>query len=192
MHLLKKLVTMNYQKLDEFVLPEKFRGRGAVTVQLWWIIQSTLFACSPQFAYKWRNFLLRMFGANIGENVIIRPTVKITYPWKLTMGDNAWVGDNVDLYTLGEIIIGQDAVVSQRSYLCTGSHDHTSVAFDIYANPIVIEDQAWVATDVFIAPGVTIGKGAVIGARSSVFKDMPEGMICTGSPATPIKPRLES
>jgi putative colanic acid biosynthesis acetyltransferase WcaF len=182
---------MNYQKLDEFKIPANFRGRNAVVVQFWWIIQASLFACSPQFAYKWRNFLLRGFGAKIGSNVIIRPSVKVTYPWKLKIGDNAWVGDNVDLYTLGEISIGRGAVVSQRSYLCTGSHDHAAEAFDIYAKPIVIEDEAWVATDVFIAPGITIGKGAVIGARSSVFKNMPAGMICIGNPAKPFKKRLD-
>ena len=189
--ILSKVIScMNYQDLNKFTIPDCFRGKNAVIVQLWWIVQSTLFACSPQFAYKWRVFLLRMFGAKIGKNVVIRSSVKTTYPWKLTIGDNAWVGDSVDLYTLGDIVIGNNAVVSQRSYLCTGSHDHKSKAFDIYAQPIIIEDEAWVATDVFIAPGVTIGKGAVIGARSSVYKNMPEGMICTGSPAKPIKERL--
>jgi putative colanic acid biosynthesis acetyltransferase WcaF len=182
---------MSYQKLSKFIMPLNFRGRNAVVVQLWWVVQASLFACSPQFAYKWRNFLLRCFGAKIGSNVIIRPNVKITYPWKLTIGDYAWVGDNAELYSLGEITIGKNTVVSQRSYLCTGSHDHKSEAFDIYAKPIVIEDEAWVATDVYIAPGITIGKGAVIAARSSVFKDMPAGMICMGSPAKPIKPRIE-
>ena len=81
--------------------------------------------------------------------------------------------------------------MSQKSYLCTGSHDYLSEGFDIFAEPIVIEDEAWVATDVFIAPGITIGKGAVIGSRSSVYKDMPAGMICIGNPAKPIKPRID-
>ncbi len=181
---------MNYQKLNKFTLPENFRGRSSIVVQLWWIIQSSLFGWSPQFTYKWRNFLLRSFGASIGKNVIIRPSVKITYPWKLKIGDYSWIGDDVNLYTLGEITIGKNAVVSQKSYLCTGSHDYQSEAFDIYAEPIVIEDEAWVATDVFIAPGVTIGKGAVIGSRSSVYEDMPEGMICIGNPAKPVRPRM--
>jgi putative colanic acid biosynthesis acetyltransferase WcaF len=182
---------MKYQDLSMFLLPKGFRGASGLKVQVWWLIQSSLFGLSPQFMYKWRNILLRLFGAKIGKGVIIRPTVRITYPWKLIIGDNAWVGDNVDLYTLGEISIGKNAVVSQRSYLCTGSHDHTSEAFNIYAKPIIVEDEAWVATDVFIAPGITIGKGAVIGARSSVFKDMPAGMICIGNPAKPVKKRLE-
>ena len=177
------------QKLDKFSLPRNFRGRPGWIVQTWWLVQSTLFGLSPQFMYGWRNTLLRIFGAKIGRGVIIRPTVRITYPWKLTIGDNAWIGDNAELYTLGEIEIGDNAVVSQRSYLCTGSHDYSKPEFDIYAQKIVIEEEAWVATDVYVAPGVTIGRGAVVGARSSVFSDMPGGMICVGSPARPIKQR---
>jgi putative colanic acid biosynthesis acetyltransferase WcaF len=180
---------MIYQKLTEFKVPEGFRGRSVILVQLWWFAQATLFSLSPQFAYPWRNFLLRCFGAKIGKGVIIRPTVRITYPWKLTIGEHAWVGDYAELYTLGNITIGSNTVVSQHCYLCTGSHDYQSEAFDIYALPIVIEDEAWLATDVFIAPGVTIGKGALIGARSSVYKNMPEGMICQGSPALAVKKR---
>jgi putative colanic acid biosynthesis acetyltransferase WcaF len=141
--------------------------------------------------YKWRVWLLKLFGAQIGTNVIIRPTARITYPWKLTIGDNSWIGDNVELYTLGEIVIGNDVVISQRSYLCTGSHDYKKPTFDIYAEKITIEDQAWLATDVYVAPGITIGKAAVIGARSSVFNDMPAEMICIGSPAKPIRHRLD-
>lgn len=179
-----------YQKLNQFRLPDGFRGRSPVVVQLWWLVQSTLFACSPQFMYSWRRFLLRAFGANIGEGVILRPTARVTNPWKLTIGDYSWVGDHAELYTLGEIIIGKNAVVSQRAYLCTGSHDYETHTFDIYAETIIVEDEAWVAADVFVAPGVTIGKGAVIGARSSVFVDMPAGMICAGYPAKPVRSRL--
>jgi putative colanic acid biosynthesis acetyltransferase WcaF len=178
-----------YQKLNEFKLPKGFRKKNAVIVQLWWFVQSTLFALSPQFFYGWRRILLRCFGAKIGRGVVVRPSVQITYPWNIMIGDYSWVGDDVVLYSLGSIKIGANAVVSQRSYLCTGSHDYQKESFDIYAKPIVVEDEAWIATDVFIAPGVTIGKGAVIGSRSSVYHDMPEGMICIGSPAKPTKSR---
>lgn len=180
---------MKLQQLAKFSVPSGFRGRGPIFVQCWWIIQATLFACSPQLMYGWRRLLLRLFGAKIGENVIIRPSVKVTYPWKLVIGDHAWIGDNVELYTLGNITIGDNVVVSQKSYLCTGSHDFQSEAFDIYAKPIAINTGAWIATDVFIGPGVTIGQGALVGARSSVFESMPEGMICFGYPAKPVKKR---
>ncbi len=179
-----------FQKLSSFVLPAGFRGKSAIVVQLWWIVNATIFNWSPQFAYGWRRLLLRAFGAKIGRSVIIRPSVRVTYPWKLTIGDFSWVGDNVELYTLGNIDIGANVVVSQKCYLCTGSHKYQSEKFDIYTKSIKINDEAWLATDVFISPGVNIGKGAVVGARSSVYKDMPEGMICLGNPAVPIKPRM--
>ncbi len=181
---------MRYQRLDKFILPNNFRGRSAITVQLWWIVELTLFRLSPQFMYGWRRWLLRRFGAQVGENVIIRPTVKITYPWKVSIGDYSWIGDDVCLYSLGEIEIGKNVVVSQRSYLCTGSHNYQCTSFDIFAQKIVIDDEVWVASDVYIAPGLRIGRGAVVGARSSVFSDLPEGMICIGNPAKPIKKRL--
>lgn len=91
------------QDLSGFKVPGGFRGGGAIKVQLWWAVQATLFRWSPQVMYRWRAFLLRMFGAKIGKNVVIRPSVKITYPWKLTLGDYAWVGDDAVLYTLGDI-----------------------------------------------------------------------------------------
>ena len=159
-------------------------------VQLWWIVQSSLFACSPQFMYGWRRFLLKLFGAKVGQGVLIRPTVRVTYPWKVVFGNFVWVGDNVELYSLGPIEIGSNVVISQRSYLCAASHDYTSESFDMLAKKIVIEDEVWIATDVYVAPGVTIGRGALVGARSSVFGDMPSCMICLGSPASPVKPRL--
>ena len=91
------------QDLSKFKLPQNFRGRNAFTVQLWWLVQGTFFRMSPQFMYGFRRFLLRLFGAKIGKKVIIRPSVKITYPWKLSIGDSSWIGDDVDLYTLGNI-----------------------------------------------------------------------------------------
>ena len=172
-----------YQRMDKFRVPPGFRGRSAIYTQLWWIVQSTFFGMSPQVFFGWRRWLLRLFGARIGKGVFLRPSVRVTYPWKLKIGDHCHIGDGVVLYTLGEIEIGDCAVVSQRSYICTGSHDFTSPTFDIYAKKIVIEAEAWVATDVFVAPGVRIGNGAVVGARSSVFSDVPPGAIYVGSPA---------
>lgn len=178
------------QDLSHFRLSRSFRGRSAVVVQLWWLVQATLFRWSPQFAYGFRAWLLRAFGAKVGLGVVIRPTVTVTYPWKVSLGDHAWLGDDAVLYSLGEIEIGANAVVSQRSYLCAADHDHTQADFPIRARKITIGAQAWLAADVFVAPGVSIGEGAVIGARSSVFSNMPVGMVCYGYPCKIIKPRL--
>ena len=177
------------QDLQSFRLPPGFRGRSGVIVQLWFWVRDTLFLLSPQPMYGWRRWLLRLFGATIGEGVLIRPTVRVTYPWKLTVGKHSWVGDFVELYTLGEIAIGDNVVVSQNSYLCAASHHHEIPSFDIFEGPITIESEAWVAADVFIGPGVTVGRAAVIGARSTLLRDAPPMMVVAGHPARPIGPR---
>lgn len=182
---------MKYQKLNEFKLPPNFRGKNAIVVQFWWFVQYVFFKPSPQFMYGWRRFLLRLFGARIGKKVIIRPNVTITYPWKVVIGDYSWIGDNVELYSLGKIEIGTNVVISQKSYLCTGSHDYLKQDFPIFQKPIKIGDESWIATDVYIAPGVTIGKRTVIGARSSVFKDLNSNSIYMGSPAKFVKKRID-
>src|SRR5438105_4960330 len=105
---------MRCQDLSAFSLPAEFRGRPAWFVQLWWLVQSTLFRWSPQFMYGWRRLLLRLFGATIGRSVLVRPTARITYPWKIRIGDYSWIGDDVVLYSLGEIDIGAHVVVSQK------------------------------------------------------------------------------
>lgn len=178
-----------YQDLSRFKLPPGFRGRPGWVVQLWWLVDTLLFRSSPQLFYGFRRFLLRLFGAQIGIEVLIRPTAEITYPWKLKIGDYAWIGDDVVLYTLGDIDIGPHAVVSQRSYICAADHDHLQAGFPIRARPVTIGSQVWIATDVFVGPGVSIGAGAVIGARSSVFRDVPPGVVCLGSPSQVVAER---
>jgi putative colanic acid biosynthesis acetyltransferase WcaF len=178
------------QDLETFRLPPNFRGRSGLVVQLWWLVQATFFRGSPQVLYGFRRWLLRRFGARIGKGVVIRPSVTIPYPWKLQIGDYSWIGDHAVLYCFAQITIGRHVVVSQKSYLCAGTHDYRTPGFDIQAFPIVIEDEAWLAADVFVAPGVTVGRGAVVGSRSSVFSNLPQMMVCVGSPARPIHARL--
>jgi putative colanic acid biosynthesis acetyltransferase WcaF len=183
---------MQFQDLRNFKLPPNFRGKPAWYVQTWWLAQMLFFKTSPQFMYGWRRFLLRCFGAKIGKKVMIRPSAHIQFPWKLQVGEYSWVGDSVVLYNLDTIKIGCHSVVSQRSYLCTGSHHHEIPDFTIYTKPIIIEDQCWLAADVFVAPGVTVGEGTVVGSRSSVFKSLPSGKICFGTPAIVVKDRTEA
>ena len=159
-------------RLREFKLPKNFRGRSAFTVLLWDLVNRVLFKPSPKIAYGWRRFLLRRFGATIGRGVLIRSTVSITYPWKLHIGEYSWVGDHSTLYNLGNIKIGSNTVISQHTYLCTGTHDFGSQNFDIIAKPIVIGDGSWVAYGSFIAPGVKIGDNCFLRALSKVTKDI--------------------
>jgi putative colanic acid biosynthesis acetyltransferase WcaF len=153
-------------------------------VQLWRFCDFLLFKSSPQFMYGWRRFLLRFFGAKIGKKVLIRSSVQIIYPWKLSIGDYSWIGESVILYCLGPISIGSNTVISQQSHLCAGSHDYLSPTFDQIAIGISINSEVWIAADVFIVDGVSVGRGAVVGARSSVFKSLPELSFSFGNPAS--------
>jgi putative colanic acid biosynthesis acetyltransferase WcaF len=179
-----------YQDLSLFTVPLTFRGRPAWIVQLWWFVDATMFQPSPQIFYGWRRMLLRLFGAHVGKNVLIRSSARITYPWKVSIGDYSWIGDDVTLYSLGLIEIGKNSVISQRSYICAGDHNYSSRDFPIRANGIKISDEVWVATDVFVGPGATIGRAAVVGARSTVLNNIPEATVCIGTPARVIKQRL--
>jgi putative colanic acid biosynthesis acetyltransferase WcaF len=172
------------QQLENFRIPDGFRGRSAPMVQLWWLIDAVAFRPSPQICYAWRRFLLRLFGAAIGKGVRIRASVTVTYPWKLEVGDFSWIGDNATIYSLGRISIGKNTVISQDAYLCAGSHRTDSPTFEIYSSPINLGDSVWIAAGAFIGPGVIVGDGAIVGARSSVFRDVPPMSICLGTPAT--------
>ncbi len=183
--------TNKVQDLSIYKTPKNFRGKSKVIVQLWWIIHAIFFKLSPQVFYGWRRFLLRSFGAKIGKGVIIRPSVQITYPWKISIGDYSWIGDEVVLYSLGNISIGSNTVISQRSYICTGTHNFSKIDFPISAKPIVIKDQCWLATDVFVSPGITIEEGVVVGARSTVVKNLESFSVYVGSPTKKIKDRFD-
>lgn len=164
-------------------------GRSKFVILLWWLVQAIAFPLTLHAHHAPRRFLLRLFGARIGQGVVIRPTARIHYPWKVTIGDHSWIGSDVVLYSLDTIHIGSHCVISQESYLCTGSHDVADPAFGLKTAPIVVENGAWVATDCFVGPGVRIGANTVIGARSSVFSDMPADHLCWGTPCRPHRPR---
>jgi putative colanic acid biosynthesis acetyltransferase WcaF len=158
------------------------RGRPGWYVLFWWLVQSIVFPITPQPLNSIRCSILRLFGAKIGKGVLIRPTARFTYPWKVEIGDHSWIGDNVVFYSLDRISVGDHCVISQKSYLCTGSHDLSDRTFGLETKAIEIGHGAWIATDCFIAPGVQIGSNAVIGARSNVLKSMPAQHVCWGSP----------
>ena len=168
------------------------RGRPGWYILLWWLVQGVLFPLSLHPSNGFRGWLLKLFGAKIGKGVVIRPTARFTYPWKITIGNYSWIGDDVVLYSLDRIAIGSNCVISQKSYLCTGSHDLRDIAFKLITAPIIIGDGVWIAADCFIAPGVSIGQDVAIGARSSVFKDQPAGQVCWGNPCQPKYPRYSN
>jgi len=167
-----------------------FSRREQVGRVLWWIGGFVLFKCSLRPLYAWRRWVLRLFGAKVGAQASIQRSVRIELPWNLEIGRGSTLGENVWVHNLGPVRIGDYVTVSQRVFLCTGTHDYTRPEFPILRKPISIQRGAWIAADAFIGPGVTIGEDAVIGVRSVVLKDMPKGMVCVGHPCVPLKPRV--
>jgi putative colanic acid biosynthesis acetyltransferase WcaF len=156
---------------------------------IWNAIYLLFFRFSPRPCHFWRSWILRCFGAKIGRNCHIYPKAQIWAPWHLECGDEVGVADGAILYNQALIRLGDQCVVSQGSHLCTGTHNYNSPRFELVAHPIIVHHKAWICAEVFVHPGVTIGEGAVIGARAVVTRSMPDWMICAGHPCAPIKAR---
>jgi putative colanic acid biosynthesis acetyltransferase WcaF len=134
--------------------------------------------------------LLRSFGAEIASGATVYPSVRIWAPWNLKMREYACLGPYVDCYSAAPIYLGAHSVVSQYSFLCTATHDYSSLRLPLVTAPIHIGEQAWVCADVFVGPGVTIGEGAVVAARSSVYHDVEPWVVVAGNPARFLKRRI--
>jgi putative colanic acid biosynthesis acetyltransferase WcaF len=166
-----------------------FSWRNLVGRALWTVVQTLLFRPSPRLFHRWRNWLLRLFGAKLHPTARMYPRARCWAPWNLRMGKYSCIADDVDVYSAAPVTIGDYSTVSQYSYLCTATHDFENVNHPLTIAPISIGSRCWIAADVFVGPGVTIADGTVVGARSSVFKDLPPWSVVAGSPAKVIRPR---
>jgi putative colanic acid biosynthesis acetyltransferase WcaF len=167
-----------------------FSLRNRIGRVVWDVVYILFFRLSPKPLHRWRSFLLRIFSAQVGVGVHVYPKVKIWAPWNLVLGDECGIANGAILYSQGKITIGKRVVISQGAHLVAGTHDYTKTGFPLITMPIIIKDHVWVAAEAFVHPGITIGEGSVIGARSVVTKDMPNWMVCAGHPCKPIKERI--
>jgi putative colanic acid biosynthesis acetyltransferase WcaF len=177
------------QKPDTAIGPS-FSLKNRVLRVIWNFTSLIFFRFSPSPFYKWRAFLLKMFGAKVGEGAHVYPGVKIWAPWNLDLGKQCGIANGVTLYSQGKITIGCRAVISQGAYICAGTHDYTQPGFPLITKPIIVHDHVWIAAEAFIHPGTTINPGCVIGARAVVTRDMPAWMVCAGNPCKPLKQRV--
>ncbi|WDU64622.1 putative colanic acid biosynthesis acetyltransferase [Pseudomonas poae] len=167
-------------------LPRSDKARRLV----WGIVYQLLFRPTPRWMlHGWRSWLLRRFGAKVGVGCRIAPTCSIWAPWNLEIGDYTAIADGVDVYAMARITLGSKVAISQRSFLCTGTHDTRSLLRPLVTREILIKDHVWVAAEAFIHPGCVLEEGCVVGARSVVTASLPAWMICVGAPCRPLKPR---
>lgn len=166
------------------------RGAGRLREAIWLVVSLLLFRLCPLSFSSLKCGVLRAFGARVGQGVVIKPQVKITFPWKLVIGDHVWLGEECWLLNLERITIGSHVSISQRAFLCTGSHNYKSVSFDLIVKPIVVADGAWVGAATWIGPGVTIGANSVLTAGSVVSKSLDPNGIYGGHPVVRLRPRI--
>jgi putative colanic acid biosynthesis acetyltransferase WcaF len=168
----------------------KFSKGNKIARFIWNFVWYFFFKPTPRWAFNsWRIFLLKLFGAKIGKGSIVLPTCTIWAPWNLTLGEYSVLGDYVDCYCMDKITIGSKVAISQRTFLCTGTHDISLLTRPLVTKPIVINDHVWVCAEAFISPGITVHKYAVVAARSSVITNVEEKTIVAGNPAKFIKYR---
>lgn len=167
----------------------KYTKKELVLRFLWGVIRPC-FQFSPRIFFKWRVFILRLFGAKIGCSVHIYPSAVIYMPWNLKIGDFSAIGEDALIYNLGKVSLGNKVTVSHRAHLCAGTHDYTDSALPLLKLPISLDDNVWICSQAFVGPGVTIGEGAVVGAAAVVTKDVEPWLVCAGNPAKAIKKRI--
>lgn len=165
------------------------RGRPFWLEACWYLCKCLVFLTPLPVPSGVKRSILRAFGARIGKGVVIKPRVNIHFPWKLTVGDHSWIGEEVFLLNFEAITIGDQCCISQRAFLCTGNHDYRQPSMPYRNQPVTIEDGAWVGAQVFVSPGVTIGSETVIAAGSIVTKSQPPGAVCAGNPCTVTRSR---
>ena len=183
----ERLKLVNEDQTSTYESPFSLKAR--ISKFLFFIIWALTCRFTPNHLNRWRLLVLRCFGTTISGRPYVAPSAQITMPWNVTLEHRACVAPGTILYSLGPIRIRKRATVAQYCYLCTGSHDVTVATLPLVVGAIDIGADALIFAKTFIAPGVVIGEGAVIGAASVVTRDMPEWTICVGNPCKPIKPR---
>lgn len=166
------------------------RGAGKWREVAWLLVSLILFRLCPFCLSPLKCAVLRLFGAKVGQGVVIKPQVKITFPWKLEVGNHVWLGEESWLLNLERIIIGNHVCISQRAFLCTGNHNYKSSRFDLMVKPITLEEGSWVGAGAWVGPGVTVGSHAVLGAGSVTSSNLQPWGIYHGNPAVLVKQRV--
>jgi putative colanic acid biosynthesis acetyltransferase WcaF len=162
-------------------------GRGRWIQALWFFLGLPLLRCRMIPGSGFRRRLLRLFGAGIGRGVVIKPGVRVKYPWLFQVGPHSWIGEDAWIDNLATVSIGGNVCISQGAYLCTGNHDWADPAFGLMAEPIVLESGCWIGARAVVCPGVTVGECGIAAAGSVVARDIGAFEIHAGNPAACVR-----
>lgn len=177
-----------FQRLD-LTSPAPYPRSWYPKKLLWSVAWALLYRPSTRHMTKFRIWLVRLFGGKIAWTVNLRPSSRIWHPWLLTMGEHSCLADEVLMYNLGPVEVGEHTVISQRVHVCNGTHDYTRPNLPLVRPTCRIGRGVWICADAFIGPGVTIGDNVIVAARGVVARDVEADVIVGGNPARVIKPR---
>lgn len=163
------------------------RGAARWKEAAWWVVRCTFFQTNLPWPSALRSALLRLFGAQVGLGVVIRSNVNISFPWRLRIGDHVWIGQEVMILSLAPVLIESNVCLSQRVFLCTGSHDYRRETFDLITRDIKLMAGCWIAAQSFIGPGVRVGRSSVVSAGSVVMSNVPDHTLVRGNPAVEVR-----
>lgn len=165
-------------------------GANRIKIFFWYFINVLFFINPLQPLSRLKVFLLRCFGAKIGNGVLIKPSVNIKYPWRLTIGNNCWIGENVWIDNLENVSIANNVCISQGAMLLTGNHNYKKTTFDLIIGAIKIEDGVWIGCQSIVCPGVTCLSHSILTVNSVATSDLEPYSVYQGNPATKIRERL--
>jgi putative colanic acid biosynthesis acetyltransferase WcaF len=166
---------------------------GNFILRILWYLFSLFFFKSSWFPFSFfKVFLLRIFGAKIGKSVVIKPSINIKYPWKLSLGNHVWIGENVWIDNLDNVVIGNNVCISQGAFLLCGNHNYKKDSFDLITKPIIVEDGVWIGAKSTVLPGVTAKSHSILSAGSVTSKNLEPYSVYRGNPAEKISIRTIS
>ncbi len=169
---------------------EWYRPGNKFKIVIWYFVNILIFKSSFVPINFLKIWVLRLFGAKVGDGVLIKPSVTIKYPWLLSIGNNVWIGENVWIDNLTKVIIGNDVCISQGAMLLCGNHNYKSQSFDLILGEILLEDGCWIGAKSVVCPGVNVRSHAILTVQSVANKDLEAYSIYQGNPAIKIRNRF--
>jgi len=179
------------KKIDLSKFDNKWYNPGSKFKRILWYLFNRVFL-KTYFPYpsRFKVFILKIFGAKVGKNIVIKPNVNIKYPWFLEIGNNVWIGEDVWIDNLAKVAIGDNVCISQGAYLLTGNHNYKKETFDLIVKEIIIEDGVWIGAKSIVCPGVRLKTHSILTVGSVLTSDAEEYTIYQGNPAKPIRKRI--
>ncbi len=164
-------------------------GASKIKIALWFLVKG-LFFINPLFPFVgFKVWLLRLFGARVGNGVVIKPSVNIKYPWSVEIGNHVWIGELVWIENHCKVVIGNNVCLSQGSVIMTGNHDYKKTTFDLVIKSVTLDDGVWIGTNAIVCPGVHCGSHSILTVNSVANKNLDPYWIYQGNPAEKVRER---